>query len=117
MVTATHYDSYAEHRRYLLILASLFAVIWIALAINPSYRHDWMLENALVVVFAVGLLLTYKKIIFSRVSYTPIFVFLVLHEVGRTTHTLRCLTITGSESSPDSREMNFSVGSGITSTG
>lgn len=82
MVTATHYDSYAEHRRYLLILASLFAVIWIALAINPSYRHDWMLENALVVVFAVGLLLTYKKIIFSRVSYTPIFVFLVLHEVG-----------------------------------
>jgi putative membrane protein len=82
MATTTHYYSYAEHRRYLLILASLFAVIWIALAINPSYRHDWMLENALVVVFAVGLLLTYKRIVFSRVSYTLIFVFLVLHEVG-----------------------------------
>ena len=73
---------YASHRKYLLILAMLFAALWVALAISPLYREDWMLENALVVVFAVVLAASWKWFPLSRVSYTLIFLFLCLHEVG-----------------------------------
>lgn len=71
-----------SHRRYFLLLAGLFAVLWLALAIAPLYRHDWMLENALVLAFVVGLLASWKHFRFSRVSATLIFLFLCLHEVG-----------------------------------
>ena len=52
------------------------------LAISPLYRHDWALENVLVLLFVLGLGLTYTRFTFSRVSYTLIFLFLCLHEVG-----------------------------------
>jgi putative membrane protein len=71
-----------SHHRYLLVLAVLFALLWSALAIAPWHRADWALENALVVVFVVAVALTYKRLTLSRVSYTLIFVFLCLHEVG-----------------------------------
>ena len=70
------------HHRYLLVLGVLFAVLWTALAIAPWHRADWALENAMVVVFVVLVALTYKRLTLSRVSYTLIFLFLCLHEVG-----------------------------------
>jgi len=72
----------SSHRRYLLVLAGLFVVVWIALAIAPRYRDDWALENLLVVVFVVGLAASYRHLPLSRISYTLIFLFLCLHEVG-----------------------------------
>jgi putative membrane protein len=60
----------------------LFALWFTALAIAPWHRADWALENALVVAFVVAVALTYKRFTLSRVSYTLIFVFLCLHEVG-----------------------------------
>jgi putative membrane protein len=71
-----------SHRRYLLILGALYAVLWISLAIDPLDRKDWVLENVLVAGFAVGIWASYGKFTFSRVSYTLIFVFLCLHAVG-----------------------------------
>jgi putative membrane protein len=71
-----------SHGRYLAILAVLFAMLWVALAINPSYRHDWALENALVVVFAVAVAASYRALMLSRLSYTLVFLFLCVHEVG-----------------------------------
>jgi putative membrane protein len=70
------------HHRYLLVLGVLFAVLWTALALAPWHRADWALENALVAVFVVVVALTYKRLTLSRVSYTLIFLFLCLHEVG-----------------------------------
>lgn len=70
------------HRRYLLCLAAIFAVVWTALAIEPSHREDWLLENALVAVFVLALGLSHRRFMFSRVSMTLIFLFLCLHEVG-----------------------------------
>ncbi len=70
------------HSRYLLTLSLLFAIWWIILAIEPHDRADWALENVLVAVFAVFLALSYRSFPLSRVSYTLIFVFLVVHEVG-----------------------------------
>ena len=71
-----------SHRRYLLILAGIFAVVWASLAVAPSSRADWALENALVLVFVVVLAASYRHFTLSRISYTLIFVFLCLHEVG-----------------------------------
>ena len=73
---------FAAHHRYLLVLAALFALVFAALAIAPWHRADWALENALVAVFVVVVAATYRKLTLSRVSYTLIFVFLCLHEVG-----------------------------------
>ena len=71
-----------SHHRYLLLLAVLFALVWSALAVAPWHRADWALENALVAVFVVAVAVSYRKLTLSRVSYTLIFIFLCLHEVG-----------------------------------
>ena len=71
-----------SHHKYLLILATVFLGVWAVLAIDPLYRHDWALENALVGVFVVVVALSYKRLLLSRVSYTLIFLFLCLHESG-----------------------------------
>ena len=71
-----------SHRRYLFVLTLLFTFVWVGLAIDPLYRHDWMLENVLVVVFVIAMVSSYRFFLLSRVSYTLIFVFLCLHEVG-----------------------------------
>ena len=75
-------DPAAAHRRYLLALGVMFAVIWTALAIAPKYRADWALETALVDAFVIFVALSYKRLTLSRISYTMIFLFLCLHEVG-----------------------------------
>lgn len=71
-----------SHGRYVSMLAAAFVVVWVLLAINPLYRDDWALENALVVLFAVVLIASYRPLMLSKVSYTLIFVFLCLHEIG-----------------------------------
>jgi putative membrane protein len=71
-----------SHNRYLLILTVIFAIEWAFLAVSPHDRSAWALENALVAVFAILIASTYKKFPLSRISYTLIFLFLLLHEVG-----------------------------------
>lgn len=71
-----------SHRRYLLILGTLLALEWIVLAIQPYDRGDWALENALAGVFVLLLAVSYRAFPLSRLSYTFIFIFLVLHEIG-----------------------------------
>jgi putative membrane protein len=71
-----------SHRQYLALLAGLLAVEFVWFAISPVDRAAWALENALVVVFAVALGLSQRRLPLSRVSYTLIFLFLALHEIG-----------------------------------
>jgi putative membrane protein len=70
------------HRRYLLILGLLFGVWWGALAIHPLQRGPWFLENALAVAAVALVAVFHRRLLFSRVSYTLIFVFMCLHQVG-----------------------------------
>ncbi len=70
------------YQRYLMILAGLYLVLWAALAIEPRHRDDWLLENALVLAFAIGMWAAHKRFVFSRISYTLIFLFMCLHAVG-----------------------------------
>ena len=69
-------------RCYLLSLSALFLVEWALLAIAPFDRKDWALENALVFLLVPFLVLTRKRLPLSLISYTSIFLFLCLHEVG-----------------------------------
>jgi putative membrane protein len=69
-------------RRYPLALAAIFGVCWLALAIQPFDRKTWLLESALAVAAVAALIGLYRRLPFSRVSYTLIFVFLCLHTLG-----------------------------------
>ena len=69
--------------RYLATLAVLLIAVIVRSGIGAHYPHDWLLENALVLGFAVPLLIfTYRRFPLSLISYTLIFLFLCLHELG-----------------------------------
>jgi putative membrane protein len=72
----------SSYDRQRLGLAAIFLVVWIALAIEPSDRFDWALENILSVIFIVALVASAKWLPLSRVSYVLIFLFLCLHSLG-----------------------------------
>ncbi|GAB3513517.1 DUF2238 domain-containing protein [Pseudoxanthomonas daejeonensis] len=67
---------------YALALLCLFVAVWIALAISPWYREDWALENVLVLVAVPVLAWGWRRMPLTRLSYTCLFVFGVLHEIG-----------------------------------
>ena len=71
-----------SHRRFLLVLAVLLAVQFVLFGISPHDRKDWLLENAIVVIFIGAMISSYRKLTLSRVSYFLIFLFLSLHLVG-----------------------------------
>lgn len=71
-----------RHSRYVLTLSGLLAILWAALAIDPLYRNDWILENVLLLGAIVLLAATYRAFPLSRISYTLIFIFLCLHTIG-----------------------------------
>lgn len=71
-----------DHKRYLIFLGIFFFIWCLILSINPYNRSDWALENALVVFAAIIIFITYVKVPLSRISYTLIFIFLCLHEIG-----------------------------------
>ena len=63
-------------------LVLIFALFWIALAINPVHRGIWMLENVVVVtVFPVVLWLD-KKYIFTNKTFFWLTFFVILHLFG-----------------------------------
>lgn len=71
-----------KHHRFVLTLLGVFALVWLALAIEPLDRADWLLENVLVIAAVSVLAGTYKYFPLSRTSYTLLLVFLCLHTVG-----------------------------------
>lgn len=63
-------------------LGAALAVIWLVLAIDPSYRQDWLLENVLVLI-AVPLLARYgPSLRLSDASYVCLLIFFTLHLIG-----------------------------------
>jgi putative membrane protein len=67
---------------YLWTLVGFLTVLWIAAAIQPFDRSDWLLENILTVAAIALLAGTHRAFPLSKVSYTTIFVFLCLHTTG-----------------------------------
>lgn len=57
-------------------------VVWGALAIAPSYRADWLLENAPTLVGVPLAVAGYRRFRFSDRAYVQATLFLVLHSIG-----------------------------------
>ncbi|MEM9623876.1 MAG: DUF2238 domain-containing protein [Pseudomonadota bacterium] len=73
--------SRAQHI-YAGCLLALFALVWLAAAWQPWLRGAWLLENIPVLALVAILLLSYRTLPLSRISYTALFIFLCLHEIG-----------------------------------
>lgn len=71
-----------SNRAYTDLLAILFAIVWVLLAIAPLYRHDWMLENLLVLAAALVFVWRRENLELSKASSTLVFIFLCVHEIG-----------------------------------
>lgn len=64
------------------LLSGCFALEFAVLAISPVSRGVWFIENFLVFAIVPILAASYRSFRFSRVSYTLIFLFLSLHQIG-----------------------------------
>jgi putative membrane protein len=101
-----------RRRTYLGWLFGFFGVFWVLLAFNPHDRSDWLLENLLLFVFVAALLAGGRALPLSRISYTLIVVFLLLHAVGaHYTYSLVPWSdwlgaLTGAEAQPDEAGRN-----------
>jgi putative membrane protein len=76
------YPKSAPTWRYPLCLLAAYLAIWLALAINPVFRKDWLLENIIVFVAVPLFVLTARRLRFSDFAYTCLFAFFVLHAIG-----------------------------------
>lgn len=65
-----------------MTLLTLFVLIWTALAIRPWYRPDWLLENIMVFAAMPVLIQLHRHMPLSKISYSMIFVFMCLHQIG-----------------------------------
>ena len=69
-------------KKYHWFLVVIFLIVWILAAINPVFPKDWLLENYLVFFFIPIILLVGRYFRLSKVSYTLIPLFLILHVIG-----------------------------------
>ncbi|WP_244940602.1 DUF2238 domain-containing protein [Corticibacter populi] len=59
-----------------------YLLLWVALAIAPSYRQDWLLENLLVLVFGLTLWSIRHWFRLSDGALLLVLAFLSLHAIG-----------------------------------
>ena len=69
-------------KHFLPIAVACYVAFWIALAIHPLDRSDWLLENLLIFISVIVLAFSYRKFRFSNLSYALIVVFLAFHTIG-----------------------------------
>ena len=70
------------YRTPVLLAAGIYLAIWIATAISPVDRFDWLLENLLVFALVAALLAGYRRLPLSNASYLCMLAFLSMHAVG-----------------------------------
>jgi putative membrane protein len=80
--STTHKTVGFSKNRLLQGLALWYAAVWGVTAAAPLDRHDWLLENLLVVACLAVLIGTYRAFPLSDLSYVLITAFLTLHAVG-----------------------------------
>ena len=76
------YNVMKKQDKYSIILFISFLVYWVLIAINTKYVDGWVAENILVILFLIILYFAHRWFKFSKISYSLIFVFLVLHVMG-----------------------------------
>ena len=74
-------QSFSENK-LLKIYLIVFSILWIYTFAFTTNIANWFTENALTVVFLLGLSISFKKFKFSDLSYTLIFIYICLHVYG-----------------------------------
>jgi putative membrane protein len=69
-------------KKYHFGLIIAFSIVWVWSAINPVFPHDWLIENYLIFFFVPLILIFGYYFKLSKVSYTLITLFLILHVIG-----------------------------------
>ena len=65
-----------------LLYSVLFAAFWVYTGLTTTDLQNWLLENTLTLSLIILLVAFYNIFRFSNVSYTLIFLFLLLHVYG-----------------------------------
>lgn len=82
-MTASPAASAPHHNAiYPLLLLATYGIAWLALAIAPLDRHDWMLENALPLIAVPLLIVFFRGYRFTDRTYTLLWLFMLLHATG-----------------------------------
>ena len=83
-MTAAHSPNFLSRRRGGIIAGLVVAcgAAWILAAINPVDRQAWLLENLLLVLFAIILFLARERLLFSISSYAFVSLFILIHIIG-----------------------------------
>lgn len=64
------------------VLIAIFILFWIALAIHPTHRGIWMMENFLVVTLSPLVIWLDKKYVFTNGTFLSLIIFAILHLFG-----------------------------------
>ena len=67
---------------WLIVFIAVFAFVWSNSLIGTTDMANWLLENTLSFVFAIFLVVTYRKHQFSDLSYLLVCIYLCLHVYG-----------------------------------
>lgn len=68
--------------RLLQAYAAAFLLFWVWTFAGTTDRANWFTENALTMLFIGGLALTHRRFQFSELSYSLMFVYILLHVYG-----------------------------------
>lgn len=66
----------------LKVYLAIFCICWALTFVYTTDVANWWTENALTIVFLIGITTTFKKFKFSDLSYTLMFLFILLHIYG-----------------------------------
>lgn len=80
--TATTSQGTTNSSRLLVIYGIIFTISWIYTLLTTSDGANWITENILTVLFLGVMVWGYPRFRFSDLSYTAMFVFLMLHIFG-----------------------------------
>jgi putative membrane protein len=64
---------------FLQLLIVIFTLFWIIMAISPTDRTQWYIENILSIATVLVLIFTYRKFRFTNLSYLLMFLLLCFH--------------------------------------
>ena len=71
-----------RNNHLLQVLILWLTALWVITAIEPYNRRDWLLENLLVLIYAGLLIVTYRRFVFTNLSYMLFGLFISLHLLG-----------------------------------
>ncbi len=70
------------NKKYPLVLLIIYLILFIILAINPYDRAVWWAENLPIMLIVAAIVLISRNYIFSSLSYSFMFVLIIMHTIG-----------------------------------